>query len=144
MIFIDGANLDGGASGVGIQVDSIKLVKALSEGRKLMRAYYYGSIHPNLDKDPVIEKSVNDEMGYYHALAYNGFKINIMNRRKRSFESECEKCHHITPFEKFVEKGVDMALATDMLSLAAANAYDVAAIVSGDSDFKKVIDDRSY
>ena len=40
MILIGGSNLDGGASGLG-KVDCIKLVKVLSEGRKLKRAYYY-------------------------------------------------------------------------------------------------------
>lgn len=41
MIFIDGSNLDGSAIGLGKQVDCIKLVKVLSEGRRLKRAYYY-------------------------------------------------------------------------------------------------------
>ncbi len=141
MIFIDGSNLDGGANDFGIQVDCVKLVKVLSEGRKLKRPYYYGSIHPNPTNDPAIAERVDKKMGYYRALEYSGFKTRILKRRKRSFESTCEDCKHVTVDETFIEKGVDMALATDVLSLAAANAYDVATIVSGDFDLRKVIDD---
>ena len=80
-------------------------------------------------------------MGFFHMLEYNGFKTRIIQRRKRTFEFTCEDCKHVTAGETFVEKGVDMALATDMLYLAMANAYDVATIVSGDFDFQKAIDD---
>lgn len=140
MIFIDGSNLDGGASGFGKQVDCIKLVKVLSEGRNLKRAYYYGSIHPNPNNDKAIADSVDGKIGFYHMLEYNGFKTRIIPRRKRNIESKCEKCNHIASNETFIEKGVDIALASDVLSLAAANAYDVAIIVSGDYDFREIID----
>jgi len=141
MIFIDGSNLDGGASGLGKQVDCIKLVEALSEGRNLKRAYYYGSIHPNPDNDAAIAESVNKKWGFYHMLEYKGLKTRIIPRRKRTFEFTCETCNHVTVSEKFIEKGVDITLASDVLSLAAVNAYDVAIIVSGDFDFRQVIDD---
>jgi len=36
---------------------------------------------------------------------------------------------------RFVEKGVDVALATDLLAMAWENAYDAAVIVSGDADY---------
>jgi len=134
MIFIDGSNLDGGANGFGTQVDCIKLVNVLSEGRNLKRAYYYGSIHPNPNNDKAIADSVNGKIGFYHMLEYNGLKTRIIPRRKRNIESKCEKC------KTFIEKGVDIALASDVLSLAAANAYDVAIIVSGDYDFREIID----
>jgi uncharacterized LabA/DUF88 family protein len=39
------------------------------------------------------------------------------------------------------EKGVDMALAVDLLSLAYSNAYDYAIIVSGDADFISAIEE---
>jgi len=37
MIFIDGSNLEGGANEFGTQVDTVKLVNVISEGRKLKR-----------------------------------------------------------------------------------------------------------
>jgi uncharacterized LabA/DUF88 family protein len=141
MIFIDGSNLDGGATGLGKQVDCIKLVKVLSEGRKLKRAYYYGSIHPNPNNDEEIAAIVNKKWGFYHMLEYQGLKTRIIPRRKRTSEFACEGCKHVTTSETFIEKGVDIALASDVLSLATAKAYDVAIIVSGDFDFHQVIDD---
>lgn len=141
MVFIDGSNLEGGANNFGTQIDCVKLVKELSVGRKLKRAYYYGSIHPNPTGDAEITTEVNKKMGYYRALEYNGFKTKIIQRRKRTYDFECENCKHVTTKEAFIEKGVDMAMALDMLSLAAANAYDVATLVSGDFDFHQVIDD---
>jgi len=38
-----------------------------------------------------------------------------------------------------VEKGVDVRLATDMLKLAWANAYDTAILVSHDGDFADAV-----
>ena len=37
--------------------------------------------------------------------------------------------------EGFIEKGIDIALATDLISLAWEGAFNTAVIVSGDSDF---------
>jgi uncharacterized protein (TIGR00288 family) len=39
----------------------------------------------------------------------------------------------------YVEKGVDIDLATDMLRLAYNNAYDTAIIVTGDGDFVSAV-----
>jgi len=74
-------------------------------------------------------------------LEYQGLKTRIIPRRKRTSEFTCEGCKHVTTSETFIEKGVDIALASDVLSLATAKAYDVAIIVSGDFDFHQVIDD---
>jgi uncharacterized LabA/DUF88 family protein len=39
-----------------------------------------------------------------------------------------------------VEKGVDVALAVDMLTLAFKDRYDVAVLVSSDADYKHAIE----
>ena len=39
------------------------------------------------------------------------------------------------------EKGIDVALVTEFLSLAYSNAYDYALLVSGDADFISAIDE---
>lgn len=41
--------------------------------------------------------------------------------------------------EGYIEKGIDILLATDMVSLAFRNAYDTAILVSGDSDYVPVV-----
>jgi len=87
------------------------------------------------------KKTIDKEMGYYHYLEYQGFKTTIIPLRKRTFEIKCPHCDETFIFEKEVEKGVDVALVSDMLSLAVAGAYDVAIIVAGDFDYHKAIDE---
>lgn len=61
---------------------------------------------------------------------------------KKSFPS-CPSCHHkveacpqcITDMRGTEEKGVDTRIATDLVSLAWEQAYDVAVLVSADQDF---------
>jgi len=40
-----------------------------------------------------------------------------------------------TRSNRYVEKGVDVALATDLIGMAWEDAYDVAIIISGDGDY---------
>ncbi len=141
MIFIDGQNLMGGARKLHALVDSVKLTNTLAEGRKLKRVYYYNSIPPNPNNDPELKKKIDKEMGYYYYLEYSGFKTSIIPLRKRTFDFKCDSCGETITIEKEVEKGVDVALVSDLLSLAAVGAYDVATIVSGDLDYHKAIDE---
>ncbi|MEA2053728.1 MAG: NYN domain-containing protein [Candidatus Thermoplasmatota archaeon] len=42
--------------------------------------------------------------------------------------------------KRYIEKGVDIALATDMLSLGFTKSYDVGVLVAGDLDYIKTIE----
>jgi len=83
MIFIDGQNLMHGAKNYGVQVDSVKLVEALSEGRKLKRAYYYGSIPTNSNNDGALNVQIAKQISYYHSLEYAGLKTSIIPLRPK-------------------------------------------------------------
>jgi uncharacterized LabA/DUF88 family protein len=71
------------------------------------------------------------------------FDVKIRSRKSRmrpiycnacgSTATECPNCQ--TPLAAAVEKGVDAALVTDLLSLAWQRAYEVAVLVSGDADY---------
>ena len=50
----------------------------------------------------------------------------------------CPQCHQA--FRQSAEKGVDTAIATDLLSLAWEGAYDVAILVSSDADFVPAVE----
>jgi len=112
-IFIDASNLFHACKQFrdGFKLDYIRLREEMAEGRQLIRAYYYGSL------DPLNE----GEIKFHHFLQYNGFNVVTRTLRKRGDK------HH--------EKGVDVALVTDMLSLGFRGIYNVAVLVSGDDDF---------
>lgn len=67
------------------------------------------------------------QMKFYEVLQYNGPKV-ILKKLKKHKEGD------------YYQKGVDIYIASDMLSLAFENGYDMAVMVSGDADFIEVID----
>jgi uncharacterized LabA/DUF88 family protein len=122
MIFIDGSNLFHACKAFRqeFKIDYKKLRDALTAGRKLIRTYYYGSFNPE-------NEEVRDrQMRFYHALEEEGFHVFKKPLRKRS--------------KSLIEKGIDIALAVDMLALGFQKAYDVAIIVSGDGDFTPAVE----
>jgi len=52
--------------------------------------------------------------------------------------SACPHCNELLTWSP--EKGVDSAIVTDMLALAAEEAYDVAVLVSSDADFVPAVE----
>ena len=70
------------------------------------------------------------------------FRVFAKERRPQNRPVRCALCGHEIvdcpscgkALRRSVEKGVDTAIVTDLLSLAWEGAYDVAILVSGDSD----------
>ncbi|MFC2169465.1 NYN domain-containing protein [Acidobacteriota bacterium] len=116
MIFIDGSNVYRESKryfGDDYQVDYLKLIEQLRGDFDLIRTYFYGST------------KIGDD-SFYESLQYKGIKTTKKPLKRRG--------------NSHIEKGVDVALATDVLSLGFRSAYDVAFIVSGDGDFISVIE----
>ena len=117
MVFIDGSNLFWACRELSFKIDLKKLVDELVKGRSLLRPCYYCAIpeHPG-------EKQMN----FHRMLKYLGFRV-VTKTLKTRLDKSGKVAH--------VEKGVDVALVTEMLSMASKNAYDVAILVSGDNDY---------
>lgn len=64
-----------------------------------------------------------------------GYKVHVRERRFK--RDTCPHCKEA--IERMVEKGVDASIVTDLFSGAINNAYDVAVLVSNDSDFVPAI-----
>lgn len=72
----------------------------------------------------------------------------IAKERKPAYPPTCPSCHqtvHACPYCQgkmtgTVEKGIDAAIVTDMISLAWENVWDVAILVSSDHDFMPLVD----
>ncbi len=127
MIFIDGSNVFRSMHNYNVQnndsfrIDYMKLRDELCAGRNMIRIYYYGSeddSHADLQK------------GFLGKLKSNGFEVII--RSLKAYRSP-------NGVEYVSEKGLDIALATDFISLAWEGAFDTAVIVSGDADYMEAI-----
>lgn len=78
---------------------------------------------------------------------FPGIKV-ISEKRQAKRAPKCPSCHTSVQtcphcggrMTGTVEKGIDTAIATDMISLAWENAWDVAILVSSDKDFIPVVE----
>lgn len=128
MFFIDGSNIFWGLQnyrkkmGKNVLLDYAKLVALLSAGRQVRASYYYCSQPPVLG-----EKQAK----FIDMLRQSGITV----------KSKTLKLRGTTPDgrPRLVEKGVDVALVTDLLSFAWENAFDDAVLVSGDADYTEAV-----
>lgn len=118
-IFIDGSNLFYACKifSKDYEINLIKLREFLSEDRELLRAYFYGSFNPQKQ----------EQIKFHHFLQENGFTVRVTPLRWRG--------------DKFIEKGADVRLVTDMLTLGLRGAFDTVILVSGDSDFVDAVEE---
>jgi uncharacterized LabA/DUF88 family protein len=129
-LFIDGSNLFHAIRYLNIKIDYQKLVEFLTESRRLIRAYFYGAIPQEKDvkKNTPEWESLMRQRRFLEELSLAGIKVKMAHLRK-------------LPSGEYVEKEVDIMLATDMLSMAYMDAYDTAVLVSGDSDFSYTVEE---
>ncbi|MGC8852405.1 MAG: NYN domain-containing protein [Hydrogenobacter sp.] len=130
VLFIDGSNLFHAIRYLNVKIDYQKLVEFLTESRRLIRAYFYGAIPQEKDvkKNTPEWESLMRQRRFLEELSLMGIKVKMANLRK-------------LPSGEYVEKEVDIMLATDMLSMAYMDAYDTAVLVSGDSDFSYTVEE---
>jgi len=110
---------------------------------KFAGAHVYASINPSSKKD----KRLNDWM--HHVLAsFAGYSIEVKDRKPRKTircqedtcraeVTACPACKN--PLKGTVEKGIDAAIITDLISLAFDDTYDIAVLISGDADFAPAV-----
>jgi uncharacterized LabA/DUF88 family protein len=130
IVFIDGSNVFHAIKFLNIRIDYSNLVNFLVEDRRLIRAYFYGAVpqEKDLKKNSPEWESFLRQKRFLEELALQGIKVKTANLRR-------------LPSGEFMEKEVDIMLATDMLSLAYKNAYDTAILVTGDSDFSYTVEE---
>jgi len=129
-IFIDGSNLYHSmkeyrqrAGNPKYNINYQQLVGVLLKGRDLVRPYYYNSI--DMENPDPGQSALYDDLRRFH------FELKICPLRKRPRPGGGNP---IT-----FEKGVDVNLASDMVGLCLKRSYDVAVLVSGDSDYREAI-----
>ena len=126
-IFIDAGNMFHGSNYLKVKINYKKLINLLKRDRWLLRGYFYTGVPtPNLNIPYEYREQWKKQQNFLNELQNTGIKVKTMPLKK-------------TP-EGFIEKGVDILLATDMIVLAYNNAYDTAILVSGDSDYIPVVE----
>lgn len=138
MVFVDGGNLYAGVKfGLHLQksVDIDSLIKKLTSGRCLVRAYYYTtpSPHPNSSQGKAHQRFL-DKLGWIENLQLR--RGRVVPRRSIV---ECPKCGKAFEYNVYTQKGIDSRIAVDMVTLAVRDAYDTAILVSGDSDLAEAV-----
>lgn len=153
-IFIDGSNFYHGlkANKCSTRIDFHKLSNLLTgKQRNLIRAYYYNAACKQKD-DP---QKYAGQLRFFTKLRktpYLAVKLGRLERRiqeidQRSLEREVgseaanmfvEKFGKSMPY--YVEKGVDITIAADMLKFAYSDSYDTAVLISGDGDFASAVE----
>lgn len=133
-IFIDGSNFYHALkeAGLPINVDFGKLAIELTGQRKHIHTYYYNAplVNPRRG-DPDFaerERQCRAQQRFLYSLR---FVPNLTFRPGRLQRS---------PDGRYVEKGVDIMLAVDMLTLAFKDRYDVAILTTSDGDFVHAIE----
>ncbi len=123
-IFIDGGNFyrrirENGLIPKGTRFDYVKFADCLARSRKISSKTYYIGIVRNYDNSSKSQKMVESQQKLLSQLENEGFQI---KRGKIVYDN------------KIREKGVDVQIAIDLVIGAAEDIYDVAIIVSSDTD----------
>ncbi len=140
MIFIDGSNLFLGwrtycqkkglldkNGKVAMRISYHRLIDTLKGDTELIRPYYFDAI-----KDPPEPLKLN----FLDTLREMGINVETkLLRTGKRFCPVCKKSHEIE-----FQKGVDVSLATHLLSLAFEGAYDIGIVLSGDADYCTAIE----
>ncbi|NIA07636.1 MAG: NYN domain-containing protein [Actinobacteria bacterium] len=124
-IFIDGANLYHGLKSVcgRADIDFSRLISWLLGQRKLIRTYYYNVPISDI-KNQENAKKQQRFFARLQRIPYFDIRFGRLEPRRGTF----------------VEKGVDIAIAVDMLCMAFGDGYDTAILVSSDGDFAKAVE----
>jgi len=123
MIFIDGSNLYHSIKGFfkRTDIDIGKFCNKLLEKRRLVRIYYYNA-RVGLKEEPERYRDQQKFFASVEAVPYVELRLGRL-------------VYVNWPSTPPFEKGVDIQLATDLITHSFKNNYDTAILVAGDNDY---------
>lgn len=111
-------------------------LKLKNEMERLNGGPIYESYYLNAMADPA-----NDAQNAFHSWLKSappkGPKFRVQLYRLKNMHLACPGCGQ--PFDKAVQKGVDVGIATLIIKLAAQNVYERLILSAGDGDFEDAI-----
>lgn len=117
-IFIDGANLFYAALQLGIEINYTKLLRQLTSGAQLLRAFFYTGVDPNNEK----------QQSFLLWMRRNGYRV--VTKELVQLPDGSKKAD------------LDVEIVVDMMTLL--GSYDTAILVSGDGDLAYAVNTISY
>lgn len=131
VIFVDGSNFYHGLkkeiTSPAVWVDYLRLFQILAEDRELKHIYYYSS---PVNRESFGEEAYQSQQKFFSRLKkHRDLTLKLGRLEKRIKDG----------VTTFTEKGVDVNIAVDMISMAYENRFDTAILVSGDGDFAVAI-----
>ena len=123
MIFIDGSNMYHSLKHFykRINLDIGRFCQKILNKRHLVRIYYYNA-RVGQKEEPQRYKDQKKFLAGVEAISYTELRLGRL-------------VYNNWPGTPPYEKGVDIQLATDMITHSFKNNYDVAILVAGDNDF---------
>jgi uncharacterized LabA/DUF88 family protein len=110
---------------------------------KFAGIHVYASVNSNSEKDRRLSKWL------HHSMAgLTGYIVDVRERKPRkTYRCQEEDCKALIttcpscgkPLRGTVEKGIDAAIITDLITLASDDNYDLAILVSGDADYAPAV-----
>ncbi|MEW6058403.1 MAG: NYN domain-containing protein [Bdellovibrionota bacterium] len=127
IVFIDNSNIFHGCKAVGWRIDARKLGQLIEQRGPVWQTIFFAST-----SDPPRFKQTNFYKFLKEILHYETVILGLAQRTVR-----CKDCGRtrIT----LTEKGVDVALATRLLTLANTRTFETAVLVSGDKDYLETV-----
>lgn len=123
VIYFDNSNIFKGQKDVNWRIDAVKLITKLEQNGKIWQTHFFAAFtDPPRFTQTGFYKMLKEQLRWETHLFPLGTK-----------SVYCKNCN--TTRKASTEKGVDVAIATTMLTHAIHKAYDTAILVSGDKDY---------
>ena len=127
IVYFDNSNIFQSQRGVGWRIDAAKFVQLLEKNGPVWQVYFFAA--------------VTDPPRYAQTQFYRLLKEHLRWETEvfplGSKTVRCKNCGQSR--RTYTEKGVDVALATRLLTHAINRAFDTAILVSGDKDYLETI-----
>lgn len=111
-------------------------LKLKNEITRLNGGPIHESYYLNSEADPATDAQ-NAFHSWIKTAPPMGPKFRVQLYKRKKMHLNCPSCNH--SFDRWVQKGVDVGIATLIIKLAAQNVYDRLILSAGDGDFEDAI-----
>jgi len=127
IVYFDNSNVFHGQLDAGWRIDAAKLHARLAKGGDIWQVYFFAAVN-----DPPRYKQTNFYRMLKEKLHWETTVFPLGNKTMH-----CKTCD--SSWRTYTEKGVDVAIATKMLTHAINRAFETAVLISGDKDYLETV-----